>query len=95
MKNNHFQLSVCETEKYHFCSQFARLKKESDIKCCQQCDGTSLAEIIIGKTVEKNNLAVSGKNLKLSVSLNQKLLLHDSILRNNTTYGKIVIPQDL
>ena len=76
-------LSIWEMEKYHFHSQFKKvLGKKDGIKGCQQCDETKLAGIVIGKTFEKSNLAVSIKTFKLSISLNQTLLLYDLIPRN-------------
>lgn len=84
-------LSIWEMEKYHFHSQFKKvLGKKDGIKGCQQCDETKLAGIVIGKTFEKSNLAVSIKTFKLSISLNQTLLLYDLIPRNNIKCGKIL-----
>lgn len=67
-------------EKYHFHSQFKKVLGNKDgIKGCQQCEETKLAGIVIRKKFEKSNLAVSIKTFKLSISLNQILLLYDLI----------------
>ena len=80
-----------ETEKYRFPSQFEKeWGEKDDIKCCQQCDETKLTGIILGETFAKSNLAVSVKTFKVSISLNGKLLLYDSIPRNNIKCGKIL-----
>lgn len=64
MKNHHFHLS---SKNNIFIFNWERPKEKDDIKCSQQCDEAMLAGRVIGKAFEKSNLAVSVKNVQLSV----------------------------